>query len=193
MKRILAVIITIILAFSVVACGEPANSSPSAYQTPTRTSVNRTETDDITPTATPAPTEESKPAKATAVSEPSATAHIHTFRDATCTNPRTCTTCGETEGNAKGHDWKDATCSEPKTCTVCGNTSGLTAGHHFYDGECTYCGKADPDYIRETMVWIPNSGAKYHSHSSCSNMKNPSKVTKSYAESCGYTPCQKCH
>ena len=42
------------------------------------------------------------------------------------------------------------------------------------------------------MVWIPNSGSKYHSHSSCSNMKNPSQVTKSEAENRGYEPCKKC-
>ena len=43
------------------------------------------------------------------------------------------------------------------------------------------------------MVWIPQSGSKYHSHSGCSNMKNPSQVTKSRAEEIGYTPCKKCY
>ena len=42
------------------------------------------------------------------------------------------------------------------------------------------------------MVWIPNSGSKYHSHSGCSNMKNPSQVSKSDAERDGYGPCSKC-
>ena len=42
------------------------------------------------------------------------------------------------------------------------------------------------------MVWIPKSGTKYHSHSGCSNMKNPSQVTKEEAEDRGYTPCKKC-
>ena len=41
-------------------------------------------------------------------------------------------------------------------------------------------------------VWIPRTGSKYHSRSSCSNMKNPSKVKKSEAISEGYTPCSKC-
>ena len=44
----------------------------------------------------------------------------------------------------------------------------------------------------ETKVWIPSSGTKYHSKSSCSNMKNPTQVTKSQAESRGFTPCKKC-
>ncbi len=43
------------------------------------------------------------------------------------------------------------------------------------------------------MVWIPKTGKKYHSSSSCSNMKNPSKVTRSEAINRGYDPCQKCY
>ena len=46
---------------------------------------------------------------------------------------------------------------------------------------------------QEEMVWIPQSGKKYHSNSSCSGMENPSQVTKSEAESRGYTPCQRCY
>lgn len=43
------------------------------------------------------------------------------------------------------------------------------------------------------MVWIPKSGKKYHSNSGCSNMKNPSQVTKEEAEDRGYEPCKKCY
>ena len=43
-----------------------------------------------------------------------------------------------------------------------------------------------------TMVWIPKTGSKYHSRSGCSNMKNPSQVTKQEAERQGYEPCKKC-
>ena len=42
------------------------------------------------------------------------------------------------------------------------------------------------------MVWIPQSGKKYHSNASCSGMNNPSKVTQEEAEEMGYTPCKKC-
>lgn len=42
-------------------------------------------------------------------------------------------------------------------------------------------------------VWIPQTGSKYHIRSSCSNMKNPSKVKKSEAISRGYEPCSKCY
>ena len=50
-----------------------------------------------------------------------------------------------------------------------------------------------PTEKQETMVWIPRSGSCYHSSSSCSNMKNPTKVTLSDAKSMGYRPCKKCY
>ena len=46
---------------------------------------------------------------------------------------------------------------------------------------------------KPVMVWIPKSGSKYHSRSNCSNMKNPTQITKTEAERKGYTPCKKCH
>lgn len=46
---------------------------------------------------------------------------------------------------------------------------------------------------QETMVWISDSGQKYHRNSGCSNMKNPTQVTKSEAEAGGRTPCKKCY
>lgn len=45
----------------------------------------------------------------------------------------------------------------------------------------------------ETYVYVSSSGSKYHSNSSCSNMKNPSKITKTEAESRGLLPCKKCY
>ena len=159
--------------------------------------TNQTELESTTPTneTTTTPTTESsttptiEPTTAPTTEPP----HPHTFHAATCTAPKTCS-CGATEGEANGHNWKDATCSDPKTCTVCGTTSGLTAGHNFSNGKCTTCGKADPDYNHETMVWIPtNGGTKYHTHAGCSNMEDPEQVTQSEAESRGFTPCKRCH
>lgn len=46
---------------------------------------------------------------------------------------------------------------------------------------------------QEETVWIPQSGSKYHSNSSCSGMNNPTEVTLSEAQSRGYEPCKKCH
>ena len=46
---------------------------------------------------------------------------------------------------------------------------------------------------QESTVWIPRTGSKYHSNSSCSNMKNPTQVSLSQAQSSGYEPCKKCY
>lgn len=43
------------------------------------------------------------------------------------------------------------------------------------------------------MVWIPQSGAKYHTRADCGNMIAPRQVTQSEAEQLGYTPCRRCH
>lgn len=43
------------------------------------------------------------------------------------------------------------------------------------------------------LVWVPTKGGtKYHSKSTCSNMKNPLQVSIETAEADGYTPCKKC-
>ncbi|HIR86529.1 MAG TPA: MBL fold metallo-hydrolase [Candidatus Limivicinus faecipullorum] len=52
--------------------------------------------------------------------------------------------------------------------------------------------ETEQSQTQETMVWIPKSGSKYHSDPECSNMKDPSQVSLSQAESLGYTPCKKC-
>lgn len=53
---------------------------------------------------------------------------------------------------------------------------------------------SNDDQVSNTeMVWIPKTGSKYHSKSSCSNMKNPSHVSKQVAIQRGYEPCKKCY
>ena len=49
---------------------------------------------------------------------------------------------------------------------------------------------ADPE---TEMVWIPKTGEKYHTNPTCSNMKDPTQVTKEEAEQRGYEPCKRCH
>lgn len=49
--------------------------------------------------------------------------------------PEPPTECAEGE-----HQWKEATCTEPKTCTVCGKTEGEALGHHYVNNVCTECG-----------------------------------------------------
>ena len=43
------------------------------------------------------------------------------------------------------------------------------------------------------MVWISDSGKKYHSHSGCSNMKNPHCISIDEAKSMGYSACKRCY
>ncbi|MBQ6719502.1 MAG: hypothetical protein IJN20_04035 [Oscillospiraceae bacterium] len=59
------------------------------------------------------------------------------WKDATCTDPKTCAECGETEGGALGHVWLAATCEAPKTCEVCGVTEGEAKGHDIVEASCT--------------------------------------------------------
>ena len=92
------------------------------------------------------------------------------------------------------HDFASASCTAPEKCNSCGETRGYANGHNFADGFCTVCGVKDPNYVPEVMVWIPtNGGAKYHSRSGCSNMKNPEQVTKSEAINRGFGPCGRCY
>ena len=146
-----------------------------------------------TPPSEPASEPTTEPTAAPATEEVTEPPHAHSFNDATCTAPKTCA-CGATEGEANGHAWNNTTCSAPKTCSVCGTIEGTTANHSFANGNCVDCGAEDPNYTRETMVWIPTKGGtKYHNNSECSNMEDPEYVTQSEAESRGYTACKKCY
>lgn len=87
----------------------------------------------------------------------------HEWKDATCTEPKTCTKCKETEGDPLGHDWAEATCEKPKTCKRCGETTGSALGHKIdewttvkeatcsstgtREGTCTRCGKKQQESI----------------------------------------------
>lgn len=165
-----------------------ATEASAETKAPTTEATVSTTEATTTPTTVPATEETISPTTVPETEPP----HVHSFRDATCSDPKTCS-CGATEGKANGHSWKDATCSAPKTCTTCGQTTGAVIAHSFSGGKCSSCGAKDPNYVQEPMVWIPASGSKYHSYAGCSGMKNPTQVTKSTAEARNYTPCSKCH
>lgn len=82
----------------------------------------------------------------------------HDWKDATCTEPRTCKVCGETEGEPLGHTWLDATCKLPKTCEVCLETEGEPLGHVWRAATCqslrtcTVCGETEGDYADHDWV-----------------------------------------
>ena len=66
----------------------------------------------------------------------------HNWKAATCTAPKTCSECGATEGSVE-HSWKAATCTTPKTCSKCGATEGSALGHNYQNGTCTGCGDVE--------------------------------------------------
>ena len=70
----------------------------------------------------------------------------HTYKDATCTTPKTCSECSATEGSALGHNYKDATCTAPKSCSTCGATEGSALGHNYMAGVCTRCSQQQENY-----------------------------------------------
>jgi len=78
-----------------------------------------------------------------------AATHVHTWKEATCEEPKTCTECGKAEGAPLGHNWKDATCEAPKTCANCGKTEGNALEHSWKDATCEVpktcanCGKTE--------------------------------------------------
>lgn len=46
---------------------------------------------------------------------------------------------------------------------------------------------------KKTEQMATHGGKKYHSKSTCSNMKDPEKVTLSKAKAEGFTACKKCY
>ncbi len=172
----LAVILAVLVLLS--TCFADDGNTPDISGNETTTSDQGNVTSDV-PSDDPSSTE--------------ATLHIHDYEPATCETPKTCVECGATDGEALGHDWRSATCTSPKECKICGETEGSSAGHKYTNGKCSVCGAKDPNASSERMVWIPtNGGTKYHTKSSCSNMKNPIQVTLSEAISMGFSACKRC-
>lgn len=119
----------------------------------------------------------------------------HRFSERTCTEAGVCAVCGETI-EALGHDMREATCTEPAKCARCGATEGEPLGHTG-SGACDRCGVRLESQTETSssavMVWIPQSGSRYHRNASCSGMNDPTQVTREEAEAMGYTPCKRCY
>lgn len=54
-------------------------------------------------------------------------------------------------------------------------------------------GTDSPTPSSSGYIWMPNSGRKYHSSSSCSAMKDPRQVSLQEEINAGYEPCSKCY
>lgn len=84
----------------------------------------------------------------------------------------------EDEAYDRGYDdgYEDGKPKETKTDTTVSASTSTTS----YGGS-------------GVMVWIPNSGSKYHNNANCSGMKNPTLVDKEDAIAWGYTACKNCY
>ncbi len=159
MKKALSLLLVLVMLLSLCACGKNDTQNIDPSTTPSQATTDNTEesTDGTTettqaiteePTTTPttestnAPTEESttkpteRPTTKPTETPTTPTACSHSYKDATCTAPKTCTKCGATNGSAAGHSYKDATCTAPKTCSTCGVTEGKANGHSWTDATC---------------------------------------------------------
>ena len=101
----------------------------------------------------------------------------HTWKTATCTEPKTCTVCGATEGSVSGHKevidpGKPATCgqsglTEGKHCSICGEVlvaqkvipatvhwygPWTPAGEGTHTGDCRRCG--DPKTVDCELIEV---------------------------------------
>jgi len=67
----------------------------------------------------------------------------HNWKEATCTESKSCIICGITSGDPLGHSWKNAVCNAPQTCVNCKMTKGKPIEHCYIDGNCIICNKID--------------------------------------------------
>lgn len=190
MKKTLAMLLALVMLVNLCACSnsdnqptDPSNSSQAttegtekptdstegttgATQAPTGEPTTAP-TDEPTTAPTEQPTEQPTTQPTEAPTTPPTTCS-HSYKDATCTTPKTCSKCGATEGSAAGHSWNAATCTAPKTCSKCGATEGSAehswnaatctapktcskcgvtegsaAGHNYQNGTCTGCGDVE--------------------------------------------------
>lgn len=134
---------------------EPTNAPTVPLTTPPTTPVEPTEppTEPIVKPTEPttSPTEPITPPhthdyKAT-VTKPTCTEGGYTTYTCDCGD-----TYQDDSVKALGHSWKEATCTEAKTCTVCNKTEGSAKGHDFAEGICTRCGAKDPDYNEPELI-----------------------------------------
>ncbi|MBR5451726.1 MAG: leucine-rich repeat protein [Clostridia bacterium] len=76
----------------------------------------------------------------------------HNFKEATCTDPKTCSKCGKTEGKQLGHTYSGACDTK---CNVCEKTRTPLAAHSEYDNACdptcNVCGevRSVPNHVYE--------------------------------------------
>lgn len=145
----------------------PAQETSDLPEPTTEPTAEPTQAPTPTPTPTPAPTPTAEP-EPTSAPEPSPEQ-----------TPAAVTTTPTASGGRGQAD-------------VLGPSGSDGEGTGGWDSEPSGPQPVPTDAPSGMMVWIPQSGSKYHSSPNCSNMKNPTQVTVSQAEAWGYEPCKKC-
>lgn len=141
MKRILAVLTVIILAFGMVGCGEN-NITESDENTGTVTG-QQTESSRETSVVSSVNTPSSKPAGKKPQPKPQQPAHKHSYTKKV--TPPTCT--------AKGFTTYTCTCGHKYDADY------VNPSHNYNDYKCTKCGAVDKAHAYEYLVsWVKKNG-----------------------------------
>ena len=177
MKRLLTAFLLFVLLFCLCACDD-VNTEIAQTDNADQATLGKVEsTTHIETEAAPYPSMFPSEVPTTApTTEPP---HIHSFKAATCTAPKTCKSCGETEGTANGHRWEDATYTSPKKCSVCDATEGEpleVPKKENYHGH-VYTGGS--------------SSKKYHYEANCAG-KNSHEITWEEVTRRNLGPCGTC-
>lgn len=143
MKRILLVLLAFVMLLSLCACGgddtQTKDPSTAPSQITTDSTQQTTGSTEGTTEATQAPTDEPTTAPTDEPTTPPTQAPTEAPTTPPTTQPAVCS-----------HSWKDATCSAPKTCSVCGTTTGSTAQHTYNaQGKCIYCETLNPVLVNK--------------------------------------------
>ncbi len=95
---------------------------------------------------------------------------------------------GDSSGPASNTSSKSSTTTSSKTSSVTSSKPTNATTSSVVESSSTVTQTQNNE-----TVWIPRTGSKYHSNPNCSNMKDPTQVTRQEAQSRGYEPCKKCY
>jgi len=123
MKKLTALIMSVLFLLCLSACDTSKVNKPSENTNTSSLIYDKTQAD--------LQTNQSKLSD-----KDSSLTHIHKFSTANCVSPEKCS-CGLTKGKALGHDCTEATCTLPKKCKRCGITKGAALGHDYRFATCT--------------------------------------------------------
>ncbi len=128
---------------------------------------------------------------------------VHNWKDATCTEPKTCTLCGQKQGEALGHNGGTSTCKSKAVCATCGEEYGELAAHkpsgvatETEASVCTVCGfviaPATGHIHSAKNEWSKDENGHWHACNGCDTEKLDSAAhvytndCDSTCDTCGY-------